>query len=467
MTRILGRYVSLEMAVLGLCEFTLSFLVIYAMLTAPGGLAVLVGAAPPDGTTTLAPDCIDLAAVLAFTIAAIAITIGLYRPEICLEARRLVINAAVAGVIAFPAILLVSDRFHIGLSRYTVLWLAAVLLGWLACILVTRLIFSRVMRERWFVRHVLVFGSGPRAARICALARAARGKPFEPVMVEADDCTALATAPLSNDRPRHHRVWGVIVTDELAGAGTAVLPPSSLLDPRLRGVPVFDEASFSEQFLGRIDLDSSDCDRLLEAGLPTSPWLANATKRGCDIVVSLALLLLTLPLMLATALLIRLDSPGPVLYRQLRVGLRGREFMLLKFRSMTVDAEAGGKPRWTTRQDPRITRIGRVVRPMRIDELPQLLNVLSGEMSLIGPRPERPHFVEQLTRVIPFYRERSLVKPGITGWAQVNFPYGASVEDAREKLAYDLYYVKNRGLLLDFLILLSTVRVILFREGAR
>jgi sugar transferase (PEP-CTERM system associated) len=467
MTRILARYVSLEMAVLGLCEFTLSFLVIYAMLTAPGALPVLVGASPPDGTTTMPPDCINLAAVLAFTIAAIAITIGLYRPEICLEARRLVINAAVAGIVAFPAVLLVSDGFHIGLSRYVVLWLAAVLFIWLACILVTRLIFSRVMRERWFVRRIVVYGSGPRAARICALARAARGKPFEPVMVETADRVAAVQAPLSHDSVRHHRVWGVIVTDEVAGADIGALPISRLLESRLRGVPVFDEASFSEQYLGRIDLDSITSDRPIYAAGSTNRRLANAAKRACDIFVSLALLLLTLPLMLATALLIRLDGPGPVLYRQLRVGLHGRDFMLLKFRSMTVDAEAGGKPRWTTRQDPRITRVGRFIRPMRIDELPQLINVLRGEMSLIGPRPERPHFVEQLSRIIPFYRERSFVKPGITGWAQVNFPYGASVEDAREKLAYDLYYVKNRGVLLDFLILLSTVRVILFREGAR
>jgi exopolysaccharide biosynthesis polyprenyl glycosylphosphotransferase len=195
--------------------------------------------------------------------------------------------------------------------------------------------------------------------------------------------------------------------------------------------------------------------------------MADAIKRGFDIAVSLALLLLTLPLMMLTALLIRIDSPGSVLYRQRRVGLHGEQFTLLKFRSMTVDAEQGGDPRWATQQDPRITRVGSFIRSMRIDELPQLLNVLRGEMSMIGPRPERPHFVNQLARIIPFYRERSYVKPGITGWAQVNYPYGASVEDARQKLAYDLYYVKNRSLLLDLLILLATVRVILFREGAR
>jgi exopolysaccharide biosynthesis polyprenyl glycosylphosphotransferase len=179
------------------------------------------------------------------------------------------------------------------------------------------------------------------------------------------------------------------------------------------------------------------------------------------------LLLLTLPLMVLAAVMIRLESAGPVLYRQTRVGLHGQPFTLLKFRSMAMNAEEAGQPRWATQQDPRITRVGSFIRPMRIDELPQLINVLRGEMSLVGPRPERPMFVEELARAIPFYRERSYVKPGITGWAQVNFPYGASVEDARQKLSYDLYYVKNCSLLLDLFILLATIRVILFREGAR
>jgi exopolysaccharide biosynthesis polyprenyl glycosylphosphotransferase len=192
-----------------------------------------------------------------------------------------------------------------------------------------------------------------------------------------------------------------------------------------------------------------------------------ALKRLTDIVIGFTLLTLTLPLMLLTMLAIKIDSPGPVFYRQKRVGQFDKPFTLLKFRSMTADAEAGGSPLWAQRNDPRVTRVGRFIRATRIDELPQLVNVLAGEMSLVGPRPERPHFVEQLIRAIPFYRQRSYVKPGVTGWAQINFPYGASVEDAREKLAYDLYYVKNRSLLLDLAVLLSTIRVVLFRVGAR
>jgi exopolysaccharide biosynthesis polyprenyl glycosylphosphotransferase len=186
-----------------------------------------------------------------------------------------------------------------------------------------------------------------------------------------------------------------------------------------------------------------------------------------DIAVGVILTTLTLPLMLVTAAAIRLDGPGPVLYRQERTGLHGKTFTLFKFRSMATDAEAAGKPRWAEQRDPRVTRVGAFIRASRIDELPQLFNVLRGEMSMIGPRPERPVFVDELAKVIPFYNHRGYVKPGLTGWAQVSYPYGASVDDAREKLAYDLYYVKNRSILLDMVILLSTVRVILFREGAR
>ena len=189
-------------------------------------------------------------------------------------------------------------------------------------------------------------------------------------------------------------------------------------------------------------------------------------RRICDVVGSLLLLLITLPALLIVACLIKLDSRGPVLYRQHRVGLHGRVFSLLKFRSMRVDAEAAG-PCWAIERDPRVTRLGAFLRATRLDETPQLLNVLFGQMSLVGPRPERPHFAEQLSRVIPRYDERTKVPPGITGWAQVNYPYGASVEDARAKLTFDLFYIENRTLLLDLRILLATVPVVLFCKGAR
>jgi exopolysaccharide biosynthesis polyprenyl glycosylphosphotransferase len=185
-----------------------------------------------------------------------------------------------------------------------------------------------------------------------------------------------------------------------------------------------------------------------------------------DLAIAVPLLLLSSPILLITALLIRLESPGPVIYRQERVGLDGRSFTILKFRSMRADAERAG-PTWAAKSDSRVTRIGGFIRKVRIDELPQLMNILRGDMSVVGPRPERPHFVAQLSREIPVFAERARVKPGLTGWAQINYPYGSSIEDARNKLSFDLYYIKHRSLLFNLVILFATIRVILFQEGAR
>jgi exopolysaccharide biosynthesis polyprenyl glycosylphosphotransferase len=439
------------MALLGLFELALSFLLIYTLLSMPVTFDPLPAASP------FLRGSANLAAMLALTIGATAATIGLYRPEVCLDRKRLLINASIAGFLAFPAVVLVSTGFRLGLTGYDALWVARMLATWLTGILLIRLTFSLVLRRNRFIRRILIVGPGKQADVMGEKLRMCRSRLFEPVLL-GNDLSAL-----SRDRLREQHIWGVVLT---AGASPEACD-SVLLDSKLRGVRVFDETNFQERQLGRIDIDAIDRSWLLQAdGFAAGPF-SDAVKRAGDVLVSSGLLVLTLPLMLMTALLIKLDSPGPVLYRQSRAGRFGKPFTLFKFRSMTVDAESGGKPRWAQKQDPRITRIGSFIRPLRIDELPQLFNVLRGEMSMVGPRPERPHFVEQLARVIPFYHERSYVTPGITGWAQVNFPYGASVEDAREKLAYDLYYVKNRNLLLDLLILFGTIRVILFREGAR
>src|SRR5690606_9419332 len=191
-----------------------------------------------------------------------------------------------------------------------------------------------------------------------------------------------------------------------------------------------------------------------------------AVKRVFDIVTALILLVVSLPIMLLTMLLVSLESKGPVFYSQERVGFNGRTFRVVKFRSMRSDAEVDGKPRWPQAGDDRITRVGRVIRKLRIDELPQLFNVLKGEMSLVGPRPERPFFVDQLVKDIPYYAVRHSVKPGLTGWAQVRYHYGSTVEDSQQKLQYDLYYVKNHTLFLDLLILFETVAVVLTGKGA-
>ena len=208
-------------------------------------------------------------------------------------------------------------------------------------------------------------------------------------------------------------------------------------------------------------------DPTIETGLFPSRQVADGVKRVIDVIVACALFVFVLPLMALISLAIKVDSHGPIIYRQERVDLDGRRFMLLKFRSMRPDAEPDGRPVWATADDRRVTRVGRIIRLTRIDELPQLFNVLRGEMSLVGPRPERPFFVEELSGSIPSFTQRHQVKPGITGWAQIKYPYCASVNDARNKLAFDLYYINKRSLFLDLLILAATVRVVILRQGAR
>ena len=197
--------------------------------------------------------------------------------------------------------------------------------------------------------------------------------------------------------------------------------------------------------------------------------LQPTSKKPCifDVFRALLLIVVALSVMLITAVLIKLESRGPLLYRQERVGQNSKTFFVNKFRSMGTDAEQDGQPRWATAQDDRVTRVGRIIRKLRIDELPQLFNVLKGEMSLVGPRPERPFFVEQLTAQIPYFAARHSVKPGVTGWAQVRYQYGSTIEDSQEKLQFDLYYVKNHSLFLDVVILFETVFVVLTAKGAR
>ena len=420
------------------------------------------------------------AAALALTFGFTSVAVGLYSPDVYLRTRGLALNTLVGAVLAFPLVWLVARGVGVdlaGLPMHGGRLALKVLCGWSLLLFGLRLAFSYALRADLFVRRVLIVGADASAARIEAAVRALRRGFFEVVsVVPADDAGALAPRRL-----REARVWGVIVTADACEQ----LAARRVLRASERGLRMYSDTEFWERQLRRVDVDqvgigAADPDLIDAAAAETGPAPAAeaqpgiaargridaAVQRCADIVLSLVLLVFTLPLMLLTVVLIRLDSPGPALYRQERVGLYGRPFTVLKFRSMRTDAEARG-PVWAAQRDPRVTRIGSFIRLTRIDELPQLINVLRGEMSFIGPRPERPHFVEQLERALPFYRDRALVKPGLTGWAQVNHPYGASVEDARAKLSYDLYYVKHRSLLLDLLILVATVRVVLFQRGAR
>jgi sugar transferase (PEP-CTERM system associated) len=245
------------------------------------------------------------------------------------------------------------------------------------------------------------------------------------------------------------------------------LPLNDLLRIKTKGVHVNDFSSFMERETGRVDLDTVNPSWMIFSdGFSSGRMFSSALKRLFDIVASLILLLLTAPIIAIFAIVVKLDSKGPAFFRQERVGLYGETFHLIKLRSMRIDAEKDGA-KWAQKDDPRVTRVGRFIRKVRIDELPQTWSVLKGQMSFVGPRPEVPKFVDALQEEIPFYQERHMVKPGITGWAQINYPYGASTEDSRQKLEYDLYYAKNYTPFLDFVILLQTVRVILWPEGAR
>ncbi len=243
-------------------------------------------------------------------------------------------------------------------------------------------------------------------------------------------------------------------------------PTQQLLDLSLSGDVAIEEcASFYERLTGRVSLDMLRPSWLIFSGRGRQARLSGALRTFMHRFAALAGFVLSLPLALLTAVLIKLESPGPVFYTQERVGKNGRPFRLYKFRSMRTDAEKDG-PVWAGKDgDARVTRVGRVIRKIRLDEIPQFWNILRGEMNFVGPRPERPHFVRQLAEEIPFYEQRHLIPPGLTGWAQIKYPYGASVEDARQKLQYDLYYIKNQSLVLDAVILFETVKTILFGRG--
>ena len=245
------------------------------------------------------------------------------------------------------------------------------------------------------------------------------------------------------------------------------LPTNELLQLSLAGQVTIEEgASFYERLTSRVSLNMLRPSWLIFTGRGRQAKVAELLRSTVHWLVALIGLILSLPIIIVTAILIKLESRGPIFYKQDRVGKNGRAFTLAKFRSMRVDAEESG-PVWASKGDTRTTRVGRIIRKIRIDEIPQFWNILKGEMSFVGPRPERPHFVAQLAQEIPFYEQRHLIAPGLTGWAQIKYPYGASTEDARQKLQYDLFYIKNQGLILDAIILFETIKIILFGRGAQ
>lgn len=342
----------------------------------------------------------------------------------------------------------------------------------IVALFVIRLLLTQTAGTEAFKRRILVLGAGKRAARLKALAEMpGSGLVIAGFVAMSGAERAIpnavsrdAIANLSDHVVALRAGEVVLAMEERRGA----LPLADLLRIKTTGVHVNDIAGFIERETGRVDLATTNPSALIFSdGFSAGQRISRVGKRVFDVIASLLVLVVGLPLILIAAVAVKLDSRGPVLYRQSRVGLYGEQYDIWKIRSMRTDAEAAGKAIWASENDPRVTRVGHFIRKLRIDELPQLWCVLKGEMSFVGPRPERPTFVEELERQLPYYAERHMVKPGLTGWAQINYPYGASVEDARAKLEYDLYYAKNYSPFLDLLILLQTVRVILWPDGAR
>ena len=400
------------------------------------------------------------------------VSMGLYQFHQRVYYREVVIRilvAVAAGSLALAVIFYAVPPLAIWRSIAFVAILYSLVL-----LLIFRWYFVRTADENIFRRRVLIFGAGGRAKSISDLKRRADRRGFVVVgNVPAPGDTNIAKIEayqtngesMSDVALRLGADEIVVAMDDRRGN----LPIRELLDCKLRGIEVVDLLEFLERETGKIRIDLVNPGWLIfSPGFRTSRF-RRFNKRTVDVAVSAVLLMLLWPLMLLIALAIKIEDGirAPVFYHQSRVGRHGTPFDVLKFRSMREDAEADGEAVWATENDDRVTKVGAFLRKSRLDEVPQAINVLRGQMSLVGPRPERPEFVDELVKTIPYYSERHTVKPGVTGWAQIRYSYGASAEDAIEKLQYELYYVKNQNLMLDLLIILQTVEVILWSKGAR
>lgn len=416
----------------------------------------------------LAPRALLFATVMLMSMTAM----GLYSSRQRSRFTGLVgrIAASILGGALMTAILVYSVP-SLYIDRQTLLFAAMAALCGAG---IVRLIFDRIADEEIFKRRVLVYGCGKRCGSISRLRRRADRRGFTVigyVAAEGDEpeVPTQVLVPSSSDLLRfceEHNIDEIVVAMDDRRRG---FPMEQLLECRLEGVEITDLVTFLERETGKVHLDVLNPSWIIFSEGFKQGRLHSMLERTFDIIVSLTLLLLAAPVMLLTMLAIKLTE-GPrasIFYRQVRVGQYGRPFRLLKFRSMREDAESDGKPQWAQKNDSRVTRVGAFIRLTRIDELPQIINVLRGEMSFVGPRPERPEFVKDLIERIPYYRERHSIKPGITGWAQLCYPYGSSEQDATEKLQYDLFYVKNHSLLFYMAILVQTVEVIVWGKGAR
>ena len=463
--RLFGHYVYFAVALLFAAEAIMFFAAVYAavLVRFHGSFESIPDA--PDLVGALWPRALLFSLIMLLSL----LSFGLYserqRARLTGIAARLILAVLMAFGVASALFYLVPylwiGRGVVGLATLSAL------LG----MVVSRSIFSRVVDEDVLKRRVLVYGAGKSAAAIAGIRRRADRRGFLVVgyVPAAGEQRQVTDGLLDPTVGLVHlcsrlEVSEVVVAMDDRRRG---FPIAELLQCRLAGVDVTEQLTFLERETGRVRIDIlNPAWMIFGEGFRRDP-IRLLTSRTLDLAAGLIVITLASPFMLCAALAIKLEEGwrAPVFYRQRRVGLLGHPFWLLKFRSMRVDAEENGQAQWARKDDPRVTRVGALMRKTRIDELPQLLNVLRGQMSLVGPRPERPEFVADLAERIPYYHERHSVKPGITGWAQLCYPYGSSEQDALEKLQYDLYYVKNNTLLFDLTILLQTAEVVFLGKG--
>ncbi|MGB0712329.1 MAG: TIGR03013 family XrtA/PEP-CTERM system glycosyltransferase [Gammaproteobacteria bacterium] len=464
MIRLFQQYIPNSFLWLSLTELLVSL----ASVFLGSALWTLVAGYSPDSEATL-PRALLFCVVMAMAM----VSMGLYQRHLREGLTGVTLRIIASSVLAATALGLVFYAFpDVSLSRGQLLFslVSAVIL-----MVVMRVVFYRfIIDSGTLKRRIMVLGAGERAARINEFKRKSDRMTIDVVgfiPVEGDKVSVpeamriIPRAALAGTMDEFQIEELVVAADDRR----KTLPVEDLLECKMNGVAVIDLLTFFEREHGIVKLDILQPSWLIfSEGFRQGP-VRSLVKRTFDIAASLTILAFAWPLMVLGALAVWLEcgGRGSILFRQERVGQAGRSFELLKFRSMREDAESDGVARWAARNDSRITRVGAVLRRSRIDELPQIFNVLRGDMSFVGPRPERPTFVDQLKESLPFYSERHRVKPGITGWAQICYPYGASEKDAMHKLQFDLYYVKNYNVFLDIWILMQTAEVVVWSKGAR
>ena len=455
MGRLLDEFLSVDVVSLWLMDVILFVALVY-------GAVLITG----DGLASLGHEVGTFGFVVMLVIACLfSLVPNMYRLQEKLELTKVTVCSA--SIVALSLMIMPMlggaikslDLHILYVHRWHVL---CALIIWSICLVFNRLAFSAALRNGLLARPVVFIGEHSEWSHL--------SKELSVSIQHQYRFTSLNFKDLKKsdviEKLRRDKVWALVIKT----AANQQFPESIdsfVMDCRSYGIKIYRDVEFLERHLKRVDTAYLPPCWLAYKSNFASTKLDAMARRVFDITFSLLLLSSMSVVMIVTAVLIKLESDGPVFYRQKRVGYRGKEYSIYKFRSMRNDAEADGKAKWAVKNDPRVTPVGRFIRRTRIDELPQLFNVLRGDMSVIGPRPERRSFVDLLINELPHYQDRNYVKPGITGWAQVSFPYGASIDDARMKLAYDLYYIKNRCLLFDFLIIAATVRVVLFQEGSR